>query len=342
MQGDKTRLYALGYSVLGPFFVDWYKKVLSFCEEKDFEAIVCISREGYFINKVFSHISETLNQRKVSIKYLPASRSYLSTIGINNLTIREFICSEHFKGSIEDFFSMRLSFPEYIISDLKLSKSNIQLPRDKEQLLSYIENNGEFFYKYGDWQCELYKEFLTKNGIIGGKLLICDVGYRGTIQALFQKIFKLDCMGLYLMTDLIGPKTPLSLGKGQINAVYEDRFGFNTNYLPLKKSALLEKTMLPSFGQLESMYKCPNGKLNVCYKANYDLEGILNSTYIFDGVNNFISENVEFISDNDEFINNFEHWFEFFYKNYNNIEEEKFFKIDDYFYGSSEQIISLE
>ena len=252
--------YSLGFTVFGPIlfeFVRWLDYVTP-----DDAVLAFLAREGYVLQKIYSTIHETLEDKGKENYYLLASRRTVTVASINTLSDVDEILRRKYKGGVVNLFKSRLGIdPD--IDDFEIEYKDLDdnirkichdlLEKHQEEYLAqfYKEKEGYLFYLEKTVPKEKWE-----------KMYLVDVGYEGTIQYFMTKLLDIKVKGAYLA--IITEAKPERLGC-KVERMYDKENEYINQFI--FKQLFLEAALSAPCGQLISIEKKENG-LKESYKTD--------------------------------------------------------------------------
>lgn len=239
-------LYSYGYSILGPIFLYFFIWLLNNVKEN--ETLLFISREGYYLQKIFNLIVDRIDSSKldkIGSVYFLGSRRALTVANIQNLSDVEKIMKRNYDiGSLYELFYYRLGVEISPEEDKVIS-----LPQDFNLVMKLAK---KYFPQIQSNSFKEKRRYLSYiNSILPAQeaLSIVDLGYSGTAQFELSKLIKKKIGGYYFC---VSPnKKPLSIGlpiESCFNkSIHERNLKTNTIY---RYSLLLEGFLTAPEGQL--------------------------------------------------------------------------------------------
>lgn len=226
------------------FYGPIINEFLSFIDEqsKQEDMIIFLSREGYYLQKLYYDYCKLNNKKTQKNMYFLASRKATTTANMNSK--KEVIESldNDYNGTIKDFFKQ--------IYDTDYEKENfeIKLPDDKEKILPIVEEYISKILSNTEYQKDNYLEYINQNidNYQKKKIGIIDLGYSGTIQYQLSKMTNNNFSGYYL-TNSKNVKKYFKTSKLQFLFDINNNSNFEKIY---HYSLILEYFLSAPYGQL--------------------------------------------------------------------------------------------
>ena len=176
----------IGYEVLGPALLGYSSWLHSEAVKSGAEMIVFLAREGNILKRAYETL---LGQNALKTVYINVSRVSLcraSVVYAKDLDDILYLFTHNLvngRTKIQELFGL-LGIPE-CADEYHNSGRNISDIEDRHELYDFImRRRMAYFYK----QNILLKKYLADKGITGGKVILSDIGYAGTMQSLLSVI----------------------------------------------------------------------------------------------------------------------------------------------------------
>ena len=197
-----------------PLFV-FIKRLYKSLKEQNVKNVFFLSREGQYLKKMFDNYCLILKQKysiesNIETHYLYASRNSLLCAGLKKIEEEDFhhLFQSSSNMSIKNFLRT-LNFKEEEIhkieknSTFDINKKIKNLPKSK--IFNKLKKNEDFLKLYEEKresQKVAFKKYLNSFNVDFEKegLVIVDIGWKGTMQSLFNKCFdnKIKITGYYV------------------------------------------------------------------------------------------------------------------------------------------------
>lgn len=285
-------LYSFGYSILGPIFLYFFIWLLKNVKEN--EALLFISREGYYLQKIFNLIVNRIENTKLDkIKniYFLGSRRALTVANIQNLSDIEEIMKKNYDiGTLYELFYYRLGVEISPEQDKVIS-----LPEEFNLVMNLAEEYFPQIKNNALKERENYIKYINSVLPPEKTLSIVDLGYSGTAQFELSKLINKKIGGYYFCVSK--NKKPLSIGLPMDSCFNNSIYGKNleSNIL-YKYSLLIESFLTAPEGQLIRFIE--NKKSNtvipefITNLTNVDKE-MNNHKLIYSGISDFINNIID-------------------------------------------------
>lgn len=205
---EKNIYYKVGYEKVGILFYGFLQWINNYSLENKFDELIFLSRDGYILKKAYDH--NFCYNKKINSSYMYASRRALIVPSFNeNLSFNNLIeiLGLRKKDTIKSFFSrIGLDFNNYE-DKIKLSGYKID---DKLELDTNMKKLEKLFdlikgdiIKNSAYEKQKLEKYINQLNIVGKKIGIIDIGWRGSMQYSLIKILqelniKCDITGFYL------------------------------------------------------------------------------------------------------------------------------------------------
>lgn len=296
--GLVTDKYSYGYSILGPIFLYFFIWFLQTISED--ETILFLSREGYYLQKIFNIFKTKLNLPKtntIESHYFLASRRALTVTNIENLfDITKILETPFTYGTLSQLFYYRLG----IDIDPKDDKI-INIPQDidiaidtaKKYINKILANSKAEKINYLKYINSTIPNYQKR------KISIVDLGYSGTTQYELNRLLKENITGYYFCVS--SNKKPLSVGCKMFscfnNNIFDEDLESNIIY---KYSLLLESFLTAPHGQLIRFItdvETNNIRPEFLKEEANVSESFQESNIIFSGISDYINDIIELKGD---------------------------------------------
>ena len=244
--------------IFAPLFLCFSQYLSDTCSTE--RVLLFLSREGYFLQKLYAKYSEAFQREACKNYYFLASRRAASVAQIREYKDAKELLKTSFEGKASTFFAERFGLKN---TELK-NDEMIQLPNNKQQIIETLAQMAEPILQRSDYERETYLAYIRETlGEDFGwdKATFVDVGYAGTIQYYLMKILNLPLDGRYLVTEY--NIKPLALG-GSCASLYS----FKMSKLFENTQLFLEAVTAAPYGQLIYFEKNTNGSVSPVYKED--------------------------------------------------------------------------
>lgn len=271
-----------GYTFLGPIFLKFFLWLDEETKKNKNDKLLFLAREGYFFEKIYEKFCEIKNVEPISHNYFLASRRSVSIAAINNMKDIEELVDKYYVGGIKNLFKSRFGY------EIKIEDFEIELPRDKKQVLEVFKNIEKEYFELVGKEKDEYKKYVTKCTKKFKNIAVVDLGYSGTIQYYLSKLMNNKYSGYYFITDrTVHPEKIGCKVYSCFNVMNVENFEDKILYYSL----ILEAFLTAPYGQLINF---KNGKPNYNVDVISDNE-LKNLEDIYSGVIEFITDIVNLI-----------------------------------------------
>ncbi len=237
---NNFKLYGYLFAPVFITFFNWFSK------NNNSDKILFISREGYYLQKIYKVYCQLLNIREVDNIYFLASRRATSLASCTNIDNLIELLDLLYNGTIYHLFINRYG--------IKLNNEvddTITLPQDKDKVIKLVKKYADEILKGAKKEKKNYLKYIRHilPDIDEKTISIVDVGYSGTTQYYLSKILNKKIQGYYFtVTNNLRPKKIGCKIIGCFN-VNEDGY-IDENNIVYLKTLLLEAILSAPFGQL--------------------------------------------------------------------------------------------
>ena len=164
----------------------------------DDQQLLFLSREGFFLQKLYLKYCEKHGGNNNHNEYFLASRRALSVADIRNEEDIREILSEYYKGTIGNLLDTRLG----IVIPKEYSGFLVEMPQQLDMVMKIIDS---YIPDYIKDYAEQRKNYLSYADDVIQKNkkppVVIDLGYSGTIQWRLARLLSEKIDGYYLLTD---------------------------------------------------------------------------------------------------------------------------------------------
>lgn len=241
-----NNLELYGKYLLAPIFSTFFK----WFEQNNFSKnILFISREGYYLQKIYKEYCKIFNCNEINNKYFLTSRRAVSYAYCKtNKDLLELLDME-FHGTISDLFIKRYGFVlEYENNTI------INLPNDKDIISEIVLSNSKELLKNAAIERREYLNYINKDfsKIINNSPCIIDLGYSGTTQYYLSKLLNKKIDGYYFaLTNNLKPK---KCGCDILGCFNVNKTKIDIKNLFYTKALVMESFLSAPEGQLIKFY----------------------------------------------------------------------------------------
>ncbi len=241
---NNLKLY--GQYFLAPIFAtffDWFQK------ENSSNYIMFVSREGYYLQKIYNRYCQLLNVSEVENTYFLTSRRASSLASCKNIDDLLELLDLGYEGSIFGLFKNRYNF----LLSKEYEDKEIFLPNDKNKkmLIPLVKKYAKDILDMAAIENQNYLKYIKETipNLDKKKLCIVDLGYSGTTQYYLSKMLDIPIEGYYFaLTNNLKPQKLGCKIVGCFNKNDDKKYD-EDNYL-YKKSLFLESFLSSPDGQL--------------------------------------------------------------------------------------------
>lgn len=234
--------YDFGYSVVGPiilYYLLWLIK-----NKKQNEQLLFLSREGYYLEKLFDQLCNGLDIKDINKLYFQTSRRCVTVAKIENKEDIYKLLDIEYYGDMKNFMHYRYGVDykgknfNVILNDENPKNNKIKVQEELDNYIDKILANAKKERKN-------YLSYINKN-IKNTDLCVVDLGYSGTTQLYLSELLNKKISGKYLVVK--NEPKPLKIGC-QVQSCFNELKNDN-NHLLYKNSLFLECFLTAPHGQL--------------------------------------------------------------------------------------------
>jgi hypothetical protein len=190
--------------IMGPILNLTIRKYLWLAQKNGESCFVFLSREGELLHRTFNYFQKLGYLQNIKSKYLYVSRRALiqSSLADEALTAK-FVLQQSFEGSTLNLWTGRFGIPSQVaMRYLSQAEASVMIrPGDNLAVIEQFENAKLAYGKSveGQEQARNSKNYLAS--ILEeahSDVLICDIGYSGTMQSLIETKMNQKYTGVYL------------------------------------------------------------------------------------------------------------------------------------------------
>ena len=324
-----SNLEEFGYTIFGHMFL---KFITWINNNPTNEEYLFVSREGYFLLKLFNFYSKLTKTKKIKGHYFLTSRRAITVPNFSTKEDMINILNTQYNGTLKKLFFYRLGY-NYNGKD-----KTITLPKEKNKVKKIIEEKEQEILQIAKRENANYKKYLNKSLKDWNKKDFCviDLGYSGTVQYFLSKMLNRKISGKYFVVS--NNVKPLEIGckvESCFNENVKDKNNAN-NYIYLN-SLLLEAFLTAPEGQLRCFDDDGNPIFNEKVLTAEDLE-MLNQIYL--GIVTYLEETYKLLKEGikkyKNSTNNVLEIYKLFFQVKSKLPKEfyKVFKIEDMYCGN--------
>lgn len=215
--------------------------------------LLFLSREGYFLQKLYQVYCKVLHKKELENKYFLTSRRVTSVAQLDNYNDAKELLQREYSGKLSTLLSERFG-----LSNIPLSQEQtISLPGEMSKVIPELIKNAKTLLLTAACEKDTYLKYIHQT--LGdkpnwSKMTVVDVGYAGTIQYYLMKILNTQLDGCYLVT-------AYHMKPDALDGTYRSVYSF-------WKSRMFENTQL----FLEAVTAAPHGQVVNFYEKDGKLE----------------------------------------------------------------------
>ncbi len=190
----------LGYAVFGPLMFGFFSWLFTHPITKSLNRLYFLSREGFFLHKLFLKLQKVLPFAIPEASYLYASRraAIAAAQGIR-FDPSQITFGSGFRGSIAQLLKARvgLTLPE----EFEVAETDILLPDDIYYVEEVLRILKPYIVEHGKRELDSLTRYCRESGLMDTeKVGLVDIGYSGSIQNALQIALDKPFAGLYIAT----------------------------------------------------------------------------------------------------------------------------------------------
>ena len=251
-----TDFRGFGAALLGPLFASYFLSLSKYLNKNPQVTLLrFLAREGYVLERAFTHLKEKNLIKNISSNYLLCSRTLLFKIALVQKKNWEAVLNHHFTGCIRDLLAARFQFSakeiEQLIAESRLNNeeqnNQFTLPNEKNLVIHFFTRCESSIKSIVSNKHESYSRYLSSVGFgAKGTEHLVDIGYSGTIQKLLTEISGCKTVGHYFMTTSNAKRTTKASFLGHISS----NLNFGDGCGLLDRSLFIEAIMTAPHGQV--------------------------------------------------------------------------------------------
>ena len=275
--------YNFGYSMLAPVIFKYFTFLQKSISNKNYDKLLFLSREGYYLQKIYKHFCKCLKLKEIDNVYFLTSRRATSVACIDNIDDAYEIINHDFEGSLNNLFKNRLG-----IDNKDIPNEFVKANEEKQKIYNVLNNNFNEYLKQFKKEATYYKKYCSNIFDKKSKLAVIDLGYSGTIQYYLMKLNNIKLDGYYFtLSDNV---KPTKIG-GNCYSCYKSNTDTNEKNIFLF-SMILETFLTAPYGQLVKF----NEEIKPIYKSETLDKNLLKKLdEIYDGICQFFTDMIDTI-----------------------------------------------
>lgn len=281
--------HEFGYLVFGPLLFGFFSWLLTHPALKVLDRLYFLSREGYFLHRLYKKLQQLPGIEAPPASYLYASRrAAISAAQSLKFDPAEITFGSGFQGTISELLKTRIGLE--LPPEFELDETKIVLPDDAayvEEMLRILESN---IVEHARKELDALRQYCAEAGLMAASRIgLVDVGYSGSIQKALQTVLGKPMAGLYLAT--VEHAARVEEGDGIACGCFADRDTFaTTGCAALRDCRILEAFLTAPHGQV-LRFEIQNGQTVPVFKR----EGLSQSAFsslldIYEGISSYFDD----------------------------------------------------
>lgn len=268
-----TDLRGFGAALLGPLFASYFLSLSKYLNKNpQITMLRFLAREGYVLERAFTHLKEKKLIKEVDSNYLLCSRTLLFKIALIQKKNWSAVLNHHFKGCIGDLLAARFQFSDKEIQHLiaesgfnnQEQNRTFTLPDEKNLIIDFFTRCESSIKLLISDKHESYIKYLSSVGFGDkGTEHLVDIGYSGTIQKLLTEIAGCKTVGHYFMTTSNARRTTRASFLGHISS----NLNFGDGCDLLDRSLFIEAILTAPHGQVIDVQSCNGNSVTFFFGA---------------------------------------------------------------------------
>jgi predicted HAD superfamily hydrolase len=281
-----------GYFVFGPLLFGFFSWLLTHPASKVLDHLYFLSREGYFLFKLYQKLQSLPGITAPSASYLYASRrSAIGAAQALKFDPAEIMFGSGFQGTIAKLLSTRigLRLPE----EFELDKTEVLLPEDSSYIEEVLRILEPYIVENAQQELQALRQYCAENGLTSNKRIgLVDVGYSGSIQNALQTVLGRGMAGLYLAT--VEHVNRVEEGDGFAWGCFADRESFaTTRCAALQHCRILESFLTAPHGQVLRFESQNERAVPVFKREGYSQAAFPSLIEIYEGINSYFDDLIQ-------------------------------------------------
>lgn len=192
-------LYNFGYAAIGPFVLGYTLWLKEQCEEKKFDKLFFLAREGNLLWKAFQILSDA----QVNSSYILASRKSLYGATLQSTEDIFNYCNVSFasNSNLFDILKNRFDLDEISLSSQIINKKVDNTAEGRKSIFEAALKFKDIILTNSEKQRILYINYLKSEGFYDSlNPAIIDIGWQGRMQSRLEILTERKVTGLYYAT----------------------------------------------------------------------------------------------------------------------------------------------
>lgn len=251
-------LKQLGASLYAPVIYSFLIEMKAYIKSNEIDTLYFLSREGYFLKKIYDFASSLGVVPKVKTVELMVSRAYMFRLLFSSRKDLDLALSSDFKGSLSYFLRSRFCQSQQEISGLGFTEDElnreINLPENKIYLAELLSKNVSASIEPSNDELRTYIKYLKSVGFMSSKTpTVVDLGYAGTIQKALSLLTDKPVDGYYLLNSNKYNNLHVGDKECKFYGAFQNGRTFNDGEPMMDKSLILEGLLTAPYAQLKKI-----------------------------------------------------------------------------------------
>lgn len=218
--------------------------------------LLFLSREGYFLEKLYEKYCETFHRKPLEHIYFLTSRRATSVAQIERFSDIKDLFKTKYTGKLSTLLNERFGLEN--VREIRDEK--IELPKDTAKVMKSLVEYIPDILEEAEKEKSLYIQYITQTlgeNIDWEKVTLVDVGYSGTIQYYLMKILKTKLDACYMACGY-------EMKPDALDGTYRSPYTF-----------WRDKSFIDAQLFLEAVMAAPHGQVVKFQKSNKGVEAVL-------------------------------------------------------------------
>jgi len=195
--------YKLGYKGLGPLVIGFVYWLYENAKRDGIKTLYFLSRDG----KIFKDAFDIIKQDEIKTKYIYSSRQVVKVSSINSIEkIEDIVYAPIYSTRLDKWLKIKFDLDIDDINFKVLKEKEIDIfdnignKTDRDLLFDVLEKHKEKIYNKNQKNLDDYKQYLIREEVNKNNVAVVDIGYAGSMQTYFDRLFNNNISGYYLAT----------------------------------------------------------------------------------------------------------------------------------------------
>jgi predicted HAD superfamily hydrolase len=300
-------LKQIGYELVGPLHVLFVFWLIDISVKKKIDKLFFLSRDGYYLLKVFEKIKKVFPSLNISGSYLYSSRRlyYLPSIRAMNTTNLELLSETQQKMKVKDLLSRIGMNPHHYSKELKqhsfddpdayISDDNGKYmnPDDKKRIQDFFQQTGNEILKKASIERTRLLDYLISSGVNSKKAAIIDVGWNASSAKYLNTLLEEE-----------GPEFPAAYYFGtwsQVASLIDKGYDIYSFFLELAHPLIRRNIIKGSIAVWELFFTAPHASIIGLTEEKNRIEAVFEKAERTDAekiiIKNIFDASMQFVDD---------------------------------------------